>query len=145
MGSWLSSSSNSLSNSSDSSKNSLSNSSNWTESAISNSLNWTKNPTNPKSNSQYIYSDYDGKDKVPDDNLNEHLEESFNSVEEKIKKYFKTLKPQEILVTKKIIEKDYGVSFNEFTKILSDETKFINYFFFSPFKKNILWKKLMKL
>lgn len=28
--------------------------------------------------------------------------------------------------------------FNEFTKILSDETKFINYFFLEPFKKNIL-------
>ena len=29
------------------------------------------------------------------------------------------------------------MSFNEFTKILSDETKFINYFFLEPFKKYI--------
>ena len=120
-----------------------SNSSNWTESTISNSSNWTKNPTNsgqqnPKSDSQYIHSDYDGRDKVPDDNISEDLKETFNPVEEKIKKYFKTLKPEEIEVKKKIIENDYGVSFNEFTKILSDEKKFINYFFLEKFKKNIL-------
>lgn len=138
MGSWLSSSSNSLSNSSDSSKNSLSNSSNWTQSAISNSLNWTKNPTNLKSNSHYIHSDSDGRDEIPYDNINEHLEDQFNPVEEKIKKYFNSLKPEKIEETKKIIQNDYGVSFNEFTKILSDETKFMNYFFLEPFKKNIL-------
>ena len=96
MGSWLSSSSNSLSNSSDSSKNSLSNSSNWTQSgisnssnwtqsAISNSLNWTKNPTNLKSNSHYIHSDYDGRDEIPYDNINEHLEDPFNLWKKKLK------------------------------------------------------------